>query len=98
MSCISIPPVGKAAGATAEAFIGVKHEAEPAGSTMLRHGGRIVTIAGGVIAGIARDGRLRREAEALSRLDDHTLRDIGLDPAETLYGVRFRRPPAGGLP
>jgi uncharacterized protein YjiS (DUF1127 family) len=98
MSGISVPAVGKAAGATAEAFIGVKREAEPAGSTMLRRGVRIGTIARGVIAGIARDVRLRREAEALSRLDDHTLRDIGLDPAETLYGVRFRRPPADGLP
>jgi hypothetical protein len=31
MSRISIPAVGKAAGAAAEAFIGVKREAEPAG-------------------------------------------------------------------
>jgi uncharacterized protein YjiS (DUF1127 family) len=87
MSRISIPAVHRAAGATAEGFIGVKRAAEPAGSTMLRRGGRIITVAGEVIAGIARDVRLRREAEALSRLDDHTLRDIGLDRTETLYAV-----------
>ena len=39
VSRISIPAVGKAAGDTAEAFIEVKREAEPAGSTMLRRCG-----------------------------------------------------------
>ncbi len=98
MSQISTLAVCKAAGTTAEAFIGVKRATEAAGNIMRRRAGRIITIASGVIAGIGRDGRLRRGAEALSKSDDHLLRDIGLDRVETLYAVPIRRSPAGGLP
>ena len=98
MSRIPIPAVHSCSGASAEASLGARRAAKPTGTAMLRCGRRIMTIAGRAIAAMAGHARLRREAEALSRLNDHTLRDIRLDRVATLYGIRFRHPPAEDLP
>jgi hypothetical protein len=57
--------------------------------TVHRGAGWITVIAGGLAALMARKTQARHVAEALGRLNDHVLQDIGLSRAEVLHTVLF---------
>ena len=51
----------------------------------LRRAGRFAASAGRPFAAMIREWRIRSEDDALARLDDCALRDVGLDRCEVRY-------------
>ncbi|MGK9170118.1 DUF1127 domain-containing protein [Inquilinus limosus] len=67
------------------------------GKTVHRGTGWITAIAIRLVAPLTREAHARRAAEALTRLNNHMLRDIGFTRAGVVETVLFWRGPANAL-